>query len=128
MPDALAQSALVTWLQRNVIATLVLAISIIGSCAGGVWTVSKWVAAYEYRLAANQTGLVAASHDVTVLQANIVSLDDRVNRLGARVLELNNLADQATRDLRARLDTIDALAKYNTERAAQSPLPQGPRR
>jgi hypothetical protein len=120
--------ALVSWLKGNAIATLVLAVSVIGSCGAGIWSVSRWVNAFENRISVTQTSLLTASRDVATLQGNVVSLDDRVNKLGARVLELHTLADQATRDLKARLDTIDALARFNTERSFQTPLPQGSRR
>ncbi len=128
MPDERAQSALVTWLKGNVIATLVLALSIIGSSGGAIWSASRWVNSFEDRVAGAQRDLQAAGRDVATLQGNVVSLDDRVNKLGARVLELHNQSDQASRDLKARLDTIDALARFNTERSFAAPLPQGPRR
>ena len=128
MPDIIPQSSLVAWLRGNAIATLVLAISILTGSVGAVWAVSKWVNGFETQIAVTQSGLVAAGRDVAALQTNIVSLDGRVNELRAKVLELHNLTEAAARDLRARLDTIDALARFSSDRSFQAPLPKGPGR
>jgi peptidoglycan hydrolase CwlO-like protein len=113
-----------------VIAALGLGLTIAGATVTIAWTVIHWVDTQENLIALNQAGVLAATHDVGILQGNIVSLDKRVNELTAKVNELHNLSDAADRELKARLDTIDALAKFNTERLFQQQLPQprqGPR-
>jgi cell division protein FtsB len=115
---------LVTWLRANVIATLLLAVSVVGA----IWAGGRYVTNYENQIASNQADVARAAHDVGVLQANIVSLDGRVNELRAKVYELHNQSELVEHDLKAQLDTAAALARSNTERSFQPPLPQGPRR
>jgi uncharacterized protein YlxW (UPF0749 family) len=113
-----------------VIAALGLGLTIAGATVTIAWTVIHWVDTQENLIALNQAGVLAASRDVVTLQGNIVSLDKRVNELTTKVNELHNMSDAADRELKARLDTIDALARFNTERSFQQPLPQprpGPR-
>ena len=128
MPETHAQSQLVLWLKGNILAMLVFSMSLIGSAAGGVWATSRWVNSLESRVVAIQKDITSAQTDAVGIHGDIVSLDHRVNELRAKVYELDNLEAQATRDLKGRLDTIDALSRFNTERAFQPPLPQAPRR
>ncbi len=124
MTDILPQPSLAVWLKGNALAMLVLALSILTGTAGAIWTVSKWVASYESRATSAQSDLLTATRDVAALQGNIVSLDRRVNELRAQVLELHNLSEHEALTLKARLDTIDALARFSAERTFQPPLPQ----
>jgi hypothetical protein len=78
------------------------------------------------QIAANGKAIAEEKVKADALHGDIVSLDDRVNKLQARVLDLHNQSDAADRELKARLDTTDALAKFNTDRTFQTPLP-GPR-
>jgi uncharacterized protein YlxW (UPF0749 family) len=128
MSDSHPPSHLVIWLRANVIATIGLSMSIMASCGWGVWTISKWINAFENQISLNQSDVLRATRDVLALQNNIVSLDGRVNELRTRVIELHAQSDTADAQLKARLDMIDALAKFNTERSFQTPLPTGPRR
>jgi hypothetical protein len=117
-------------LWANVVATIGLTVSIITSGGYGVWTVSRWINTFENQIAVNQTDVIRAAADIAVLKENIVSLDGRANQLKERMTELHALSDQADAALKARLDVMDALAKFTAERAMQPnlPLPQGPRR
>jgi peptidoglycan hydrolase CwlO-like protein len=125
---------LILWLQTNVIAMMGLAVIIIGATGGAIWATSKWINTFENQISLNQSGLLGATHDVTILQGNVVSLDARVNELNARVIELHTESDRADEAIKKRLDIKDALDKFIADRALQPNLPaptqqpQGPRR
>jgi hypothetical protein len=110
---------LIAWLRANVIATIMLTLTL----AGGIYGAGRYLANAENTITQNETDIARASAQVATLQANIVSLDGRINALAARVVDLHTLSDQADAALRARLDVIDALSKYAAERSMQPVIP-----
>jgi hypothetical protein len=119
----LPQHNLSTWVKANIVATIALTIAIIGSSGGLVWTISRWIATFENQISLNKDDVFRATHDVSVLKDNVVSLDARVNELKAHVAELNSMGQAADAELRSRLNVIDALAKFTADRALQPNLP-----
>jgi len=125
------QSRLVTWLQANVIATVMLAITIGGSGLTITTKVVNWIDTQETQVSANHTDTIRNAADIADHQRAIVSLDLRINQLSARVTDLHSQSDAADAAMRARLDVIDALTKFAADRAMQPNLPapyQGSRR
>ena len=133
MPDELphAIETLRRPLWASVATNLTLVVTILGVSVGAVRGFSTgvtWINTQSNLIAANGAALKDESDKIAGLHLDIVSLDKRVNELQSRVIDLHTQSDQADAALKARLDVIDALAKFNTDRTFQAPLPQGPRR
>jgi hypothetical protein len=120
---AIYQSTVVPWLRANVVAIVVLIISVLSSCGLGLWAASRWVSASEGMAAQNGRDVLAAAVAIQVLKNDIIDIDRRLNAEQARIAELHALSDAADQQLKSRLDIIDALGKATAERAYQPPLP-----
>ncbi|HXI77938.1 MAG TPA: hypothetical protein VNH21_12420 [Steroidobacteraceae bacterium] len=107
---------LVAWLKANVVTSTALAFTILTSAGVVLWAGSRWVATYEYRIVANRDDIHRAETELARHQAAIVSLDARINDLGAHT-------DASDATIRARLDVIEALSRYAADRATQAALP-----
>lgn len=116
------------WLRANALASIALTITLLGATGTLAYSIIHWADTQEHQIALNKSDVIRAATNIATLQADIVSLDRRANELSARVTDLNSQSDAARAVLRSRLDVIDALSRFNTDRAFQAPLPPAPRR
>jgi hypothetical protein len=129
LPQAIEKLRRPLW--ASVATNVMLVATLLGGTAAGVRGFTNgvsWVNEQASLIAANGRAVEQERVKADALHADIVSLDGRVNDLRAKVFELHNESLLVEHDLKAQLDAAAQLSKYNTERAAQAPLPQGPRR
>jgi hypothetical protein len=120
---------LVFWLKANAL-ILSLATSIILASATILFTSARWVSTNEHLIEANQGAIARSADAILTLQADMKSVDGRINRLGDRVTELNNQSLAADATMREKIGVLDERSKFAVERATQPnlPIPTGARR
>jgi hypothetical protein len=128
------QSQLVGWLKANVLAAVMAIVTLTGSGFWAIYAMGRYFQNSETQIEKNEGELRDLKAAVKTLQTDLVSVDARLNeaktaatdyrlnmeRERARAQAANDASDAT---MRARLDVIEALSKFNTERVTQPNLP-----
>lgn len=125
---------LVGWLKANVLAAVMAITTLTGGAFWSIYAMGRYFQHSEAQIEQNEADLRELKANVRTLQTDIVSVDKRLNegkdmvRNGQAEAERERNAIRAASDasdaqLKARIDVLEALAKYNTERLTQPALP-----